>query len=398
MDAEGLELPDVPNPALGIYAVHADGSLLEKILDLSTGEPVWGDGGAVTHFDVSPDSSRIAYSACAYTQVEEQTEGDDGQIYNYEIAVANIDGTAITRLTENTYFDNFPAWSPDGNSIAFISDKNSRNRYPDQIMGQLTIHTLATGKSRVVPLPNGYSIPPLQAPIWSPDGQKIAFVVHEREDYPQAAIYTVRPDGSELTRVSTAASGPAWSPDGSRIAVVVPEDEDENGEYELNLYVFCCGRLRPRYDGHGCYIAYTNPWVGSLSWSPDGAEMLLQDYPGARSIHKLDPANIASDSLPTTSFTSMGLNHFHGQSRPAFCTIPPSPPQFADWSPDGSRIATRWGRAGLENLTLWGCGPDPAGEIWINVRYRDEVNRRTLMEGINATGSDFPLIILRLAE
>ena len=395
MDAEGLELPDVPNPALGIYAVHADGSRLEKVLDLSAGDPVWGDGGVVTHFDVSPDSSRIAYSACAYTQVGEQTEGNDGRVYNYEIAVANIDGTAITRLTENTYFDNFPAWSPDGNSIAFISDKNSRNRYPDSIMGQLTIHTLATGKSTDVPLPTGYPIPPSQAPVWSPNGQRIAFVVHEREDYPQAAIYTVRPDGSELTRISTAASGPAWSPDGSRIAVVVPEDEDENGEYELNLYVFSADGSGP--DMTAIATLLTNPWVGSLSWSPEGTEILLQDIPIANLLYRLDPANFASNSPPTSSFTSMGLNRVSGGRRPVFCTIPPSPPQFADWSPDGSRIATRWGRAGLE-MPMGGCGLEPAGEIWIDVRYRDEVNRRTLMESITASGRDFSLIILRLAQ
>ena len=389
-----MELPDSVNPTLGIYAVHTDGSRLEKILDLSAGDPVWGDGGPVTHFDVSPDSSRIAYSACAYTQVGEQTEDGNGQIYNYEIAVANIDGTDIIRLTENAYFDNFPTWSPDGNSIAFISDKNSRDRYPDSIMGQLTIHTLATGKSRDVPLPTGYSIPPLQAPVWSSDGQRIAFVVHEREDYPQAAIYTVRPDGSELTRISTAASGPAWSSDGSRLAVVVPEDE--NGEYELILYVFSEDGSDPVRTG--IVILRTSPWVGSLSWSLEGAEMLLQEAPFANLLYRLDPASFASDSLPSSFFTSMGLNRVYRQSRPVFCVPIPSPPQFADWSPDGSRIATRWGRAGLESPPPWGCGPDPAGEIWINVRYRDEVNHRTLMESINATGSDFPIIILRLAQ
>ncbi len=362
---------------------------------MSAGDPVWGDGGLVTHFDVSPNSYLIAYSACAYTQVGEQTAGDDGRVYNYEIAVANIDGTDITRLTENTHFDNFPAWSPDGDSIAFISDKKSRNRYPDSIMGQLTIHTMATGESRDIPLPNGYYIPPLQAPVWSPDGQRIAFVVHEREEYPLSAIYTVRPDGSELTRISTAASGPAWSPDGSRIAVVVPEDEDENGEYELSLYIFSADGSGP--DTPDIVILLTYPWVGSLSWSPDGSEILLQDIPIANELIRLDPASYSSDSLPTSSFTSIGLNRVSGSSRPAFCTIPPAPPQFADWSPDGSRIATRWGRAGLE-MPTWGCDFEPAGEIWIDVRHRNEVNRHTLMKGITASGSEFSIIILRIPE
>ena len=395
-------MSDVTNPTLGIYAVHTDGSRLEKILDLSAGDPVWGEGGQVTHFDVSPDSSRIVYSACAYTQVEKQTEDGYEQVYNYEIAVANIDGSDITRLTENAYFDNFPAWSPDGNSIAFISDENSRNRNPDSIAGQLTIHKLDTGKSRNVALPAGYAIPPLQAPVWSPDGQRIAFVVHEREDSPRAAIYTVRHDGSGLTRISTAASGPAWSPDGSRIAVVVPENEDEDGEYELNLYLFSADGSDHVMTGIAVSERYpwtenSSPWAGSLSWSPDGSVVLQQDIPIGGSMLNLDPADIDSASLPASSSTSMEPHRVHGWGRPVFCTPHPALPQFADWSPDGSRIATRWGRAGLEDFSGWHCGREPAGEIWVEVWHLDDMNPRTMMKSVPANGSGL-VALLRIPE
>ena len=43
-------------------------------------------------------------------------------MYNYEIFVSDVDGTNGERLTNNTYFDVLPAWSPDGESLAFISD------------------------------------------------------------------------------------------------------------------------------------------------------------------------------------------------------------------------------------------------------------------------------------
>ena len=36
----------------------------------------------------------------------------------------NADGTEMRQLTDNDYSDNSPAWSPDGNRIAFESDRN----------------------------------------------------------------------------------------------------------------------------------------------------------------------------------------------------------------------------------------------------------------------------------
>ena len=51
-----------------LYAVAADGSRLEKIVDASAKGSLWGTGGSMMYFDVSPDGSRIAYSACAYNR------------------------------------------------------------------------------------------------------------------------------------------------------------------------------------------------------------------------------------------------------------------------------------------------------------------------------------------
>ena len=71
------------------------------------------------YFDVSPDNSRIAYSACAYN--EEVSRGQRTGLewdYNYDIGLANIDGTEVRRLTSTLGFENFPVWSPDGKHIA----------------------------------------------------------------------------------------------------------------------------------------------------------------------------------------------------------------------------------------------------------------------------------------
>jgi dipeptidyl aminopeptidase/acylaminoacyl peptidase len=57
-----------------------------------------------------------------------------------------------------------------------------------------------------------------RAPVWSPDGTRIAFVRGSSEAY---GIYVMNADGSGQTQLSTDPttndSGPAWSPDGKRL-------------------------------------------------------------------------------------------------------------------------------------------------------------------------------------
>jgi len=42
---------------------------------------------------------------------------------NWEVYVMNIDGSGIKRLTDNGNTDGLPIWSPDGQTIAFASDR-----------------------------------------------------------------------------------------------------------------------------------------------------------------------------------------------------------------------------------------------------------------------------------
>ncbi|MFP4015711.1 MAG: TolB family protein, partial [Halanaerobiales bacterium] len=47
-----------------------------------------------------------------------------GESYQGDIFIMNEEGTVQKRLTDNSYDDYRPAWSPDGSSIAFISDRS----------------------------------------------------------------------------------------------------------------------------------------------------------------------------------------------------------------------------------------------------------------------------------
>ena len=67
--------------------------------------------------DVSPDGSHIVYSTCEYP-----LPGSVGE-YGYELGITGVDGTGKRRLTNNTQFEHYPAWSPDGSKVAFPEEQ-----------------------------------------------------------------------------------------------------------------------------------------------------------------------------------------------------------------------------------------------------------------------------------
>ena len=346
-------------------------------------------GGSMMYFDISPDSSRIVYSRCAYTREEpgqelsndwdsygryyqvvpgiddvgnaEQEQEASSWVYNYEIVVSDIDGANEKRLTNNTSWENFPVWSPDGSKIAFLTDTEPFANRADN----LTIYTLATGGSVTIALdPETDGVIHFHPLVWSPNGERLAFVagVWSRASLTgKTIIYTVEADGSELTLVSEAASGPAWSPDGQRIAVVVPVGEAMErprstsdgihhvGVGDVALYTLAA-------DGSDAVLVADSdslpapkvepedPWMGDLSWSPNGSEILLNSF-GYR---------VPVDG--STPFDGGPSNYF----------------MDAAWSPDGSRIAIL---VGLPPYYDWYSAPWKPG---VYIMDRDGTNIRAL--------------------
>ncbi len=357
VDPDGVLLRKVVNvpdymEALDRYGYELNGIRARQIVDVPSRDPVWGDGSSMMYFDISPDSSRIAYSTCAYTEIAEREVERDGWGYYREIVVSDIDGTDVKRLTKNIHFNNFPVWSPDGARIAFMSDTKPDYDVFRSVGDRFTIYTVATGKSEEVALPRGVAAYPHRL-AWSPNGERIAFVAAVYGDDPRPwppVVFTMASDGSELTRISDAASGPAWSPDDQRIAVVAPvgEGEIDSGSFgpprrdvDVALYTFAADGSDPVLVGNDLpepWYFPVDPWMDNLSWSPDGSEILLNSF-GYRV--PLDGSPAAGDG-PSDGITD------------------------AAWSPDGSKIAIR----------TYGNGSN--GMVYI--MNRDGGNLRALVE------------------
>jgi TolB protein len=113
-------------------------------------------GGTNTYGSWSSDGRRIVFRKMV---------GES----NSEVFAANGDGSGEKNLTNNPAFDGWPAWSPDGQRIAFASNRSGANK---QIYDIYVMNADGTDV-RMVAATGGRGT----APKWSTDGSKIYFPI-----------------------------------------------------------------------------------------------------------------------------------------------------------------------------------------------------------------------------
>ena len=99
----------------------------------------------------SPDGNKIAFFS-------EKKKNEESDVY-----VVDADGKTLRNLTDRQGFDGWPTWHPSGQRLAFTTDRD----------GNLEIYTMSAQGVVGGNLTN--DAVPDQMPAWSPDGRKIAF-------------------------------------------------------------------------------------------------------------------------------------------------------------------------------------------------------------------------------
>lgn len=138
----------------------------------------------------SPDGQRIAY------------------ISNYDIFICNADGTGKTRLTDTPYTEQGCVFSPDGNSIAFSREESGNEN--------IFVMDIASGEERRLTTASGRDFKPL----FTPDGETIIFL-SDRDSPIICALYSCNLSTGEVRRINHSLFSqlePDISPSGDMIA------------------------------------------------------------------------------------------------------------------------------------------------------------------------------------
>jgi TolB protein len=228
-----------------------------------------------------------------------------------EIYTCNFDGSNIKRFTHHKSITLFPAWSSDGEWMAYTSYAKGK---PD-----LYLRNILNSKTTIV-AKDGIQI----TPAWVPGRFELAATMSFGGDQ---EIYLLTGTGKIIKRLTKSRGidvAPSWAPDGKRFAFV----SRRSGTPQIYVQDVSSGRVRR--------ITYEGRYNTQPSWSPKGDKLAYSGIQEGR-------INIYVTDLDGN--TPMQLTDGSGDNE-APC-----------WSPDGSLIAfssTREGPSRIFVMTAFG--------------------------------------------
>ncbi len=254
-----------------IFIMKADGRDVRLV---STGR------GRTTCSFFLPGNQRIIYASThaqdpACPPRPDRSEGYVWALYDYDIYIANVDGTGLKRLTDNPGYDAEGALAPDGKRIVFTSLRS----------GDLDIYTMDStgGNLTRLTFEKGFD----GGPFFSWDGSKIVYRAHHPEtpeevaDYERllfkgllrprrAEIFVMNADGTnkhQLTHNGAANWAPAFHPNGRQ--VIFSSNLHAPGTRNFDLYLV-------NIDGTGLERITFGGFNSFPFFSPDGMKLVFE--------------------------------------------------------------------------------------------------------------------------
>jgi WD40 repeat protein len=300
----GPQATPTPTPVSGLAQngkiIVTDGNVLRAFDPDGSGMTVLDTlPGPILSVVVSPDGTRVAYPY----------ENGDHQ----GLRVMNLSSGETTDLPVPDAVGGEPVgWSPDGESITFGGlDGEVEHVYIAAVDGS-SLRAVAADT-----IDNGLQI---LSPVWSPDGQWLAFVGKPPTGQ-QGRMYLVRPDGSELHQLDTArvevgdGGFISWAPDPSVQRL-------------LYLVAASGGGLQVRLHDVATSEDYDTGLTFWPSWSPDGKQIsgCCTSIVNTTDVFAGNPKQVTVFAQPQGNCPD--LADFTGR---AICS-------GATWSPDGTTL------------------------------------------------------------
>lgn len=285
----------------GIYTANADGSNVQNV-------PV-PHAETLSNPRFNPDETRIVYTAW---------EGDPSA-QNLEIYVADADGSNEVQLTDNDDFDGDAWWTPDGDRMVFVSDRDGNDE----------IYIMNADGSNPVRLTNNPAAD--SAPVVHPSGRYIGFE-SDREGNNTVDIYAMSLATLQAAPLllEDAAGGEdannfdlTFSPDGRGFAFVSDRDDADGELYYVNVNTVTPVRLTNN----------SSQWEAAPSFSPDSQRVV-------------------------SAVSTVGLQNGEIWSWAITGTNVDETPITTDFNDISVQVASAPAFAVLDddNLTLWGTG------------------------------------------